>query len=258
MRIVPRAEWGSVGQLQPKVWWGAKEVITHTEGGARYGVRTRAQDAARMRAIDNWNRYGRGWLGGAGYNFVISPAGRVFEARGWGRKGTHTEGKNSSAPAVCFMGDGGQDPITGEALAAYRWLIEDGQRIGAIGVGDPMIDGHWRYSQTGKSCPGLVIRRQLQLPRPFRAVFGARPAPSPKPSPSPKSVPSPKPKDPFMALTDAQQADLLKHAKATHMLATSTADNTVVIREDAKQARALALTAIAEVRDLRKLIEAGR
>lgn len=71
-----------------------------------------------------------------------------------------------------------------------------------------------------------------------------------------KPTPPPRPKDPLMALSDAEQGELLKAARATHMLAQAAANEAKAAHEDAKQARAGALTAIAEMRKLTELIPA--
>lgn len=72
----------------------------------------------------------------------------------------------------------------------------------------------------------------------------------------PTPTPPPRPKDPLMALSDAEQGELLKAARATHMLAQAALNEAKAAHEDAKQARAGALTAIAEMRKLTELIPA--
>lgn len=91
---------------------------------------------------------------------AIAPSGTSYEARGWLREGGHTEGKNSSAHAICFLGHGDLDPATEEQWRSAERLIREGIRLGHVAP-DPKITGHRDYSLKGKSCPGDKIYPEL-------------------------------------------------------------------------------------------------
>lgn len=97
----------------------------------------------------------------------------------------------------------------------------------------------------GKTCPGRTRIAQLH-----RIVFPALAGSAPRPTPPPL------PQETFMALSDAEQDELLKQARAANMHAAAALNEAKAAHEDAKHARSGALVAIAEVRELRKLVEA--
>jgi N-acetylmuramoyl-L-alanine amidase len=187
-RIVLRKEWGAkYGQgddVSANLPWG--EVIAHTEAGA---IRKEdwaklgggldiasTSEKAHMRAIENYHVTARGWQG-IGYSFVIAPDGTIFEGRGWGRRGAHTENRNSTAAGVCLMGHGDLQPAT----EAFRWLIGEGISLKKI-KSDPRIGSHHEYSLKGKSCCGLMIRPHLGR---LRGVTAPQPAPKAPAAPRP-------------------------------------------------------------------------
>lgn len=171
MRIITRAEWGAqhgrgsdVSHLLP---WG--EVVVHTEAGA-----IRDQDwpeivaASKVlsltelqhtQAIERYHSVTLGW-NGIGYSFIIHRDGTICEGRGWGRSGAHTETRNSTAMAICFIGHGDLQPATEAQWLAAEWLIREGIRLGHL-TPNPIITGHRNYSTKGKSCPGDLIYPHL-------------------------------------------------------------------------------------------------
>ena len=102
-RIILRGEWGATGgrgeDVSAKLPWG--EVVAHTEAGPQRSPASYEVECGWIRAIENFHVNTRGWNGIA-YSFLIAPSGRIFEGRGWGRSGAHTEGRNSTAAAFCF------------------------------------------------------------------------------------------------------------------------------------------------------------
>jgi len=195
-RIVSRQEWGARygngNDVSANLPWG--EAVAHTEAGA-----VRKEDWAKlgggldfasisekqhMRNVENYHVNTRGWTG-IGYSFVIAHDGTIFEGRGWGRSGAHTEGRNSTAAGVCFMGHGDLQPATEAQIQAFRWLLGEGIRLRKM-KSDPRIGSHHEYSQKGKTCCGLMIRPHLDR---LRGVTGPQ-APAPAPQSPPKPAPT--------------------------------------------------------------------
>lgn len=171
-RIIPRIEWGarygSGSDATAYLPWG--EAVIHTEAGAiRPGDWPEITEAARLmslseqqhiQAIERYHSVNLGWQG-AGYNFLITKDGSIFEGRGWGRSGAHTETRNLTAAGICFTGHGDLEPATGAQWAAARWLIAEGIRLGHL-VPNPKISGHRNYSTKGKTCPGTLVYPHIQ------------------------------------------------------------------------------------------------
>lgn len=158
MRIITRNEWGAKhgrgNDVSAKLPWG--EVVIHTEAGAQRSPASETVEKGWIRNIEGFHAGpSRGWDGIA-YSFLIAPSGRIFEGRGWGRSGAHTEGRNSTAAGVCFLGHGDKWPATEAQWAAARWLIGEGVALGKLKP-SPAIGTHAKYSTKGKTCPGTLI-----------------------------------------------------------------------------------------------------
>lgn len=183
-RIVPRSEWGAQygdgNDVSANLPWG--EAVMHTEAGA-----VRKQDwealangpalvatteAQHMRNVERFHAVTRGW-DGVGYSFFIMFDGTIFEGRGWGRSGAHTEGRNSTAAGICFQGHGDLQEATEAQWASARWLIGEGVRLGHLKP-NPRIGSHHEYSQKGKTCCGLKIRPHLSR---LHGITGPTPEP---------------------------------------------------------------------------------
>lgn len=160
MEIMTRAQWGAKYGPNPTVALPYDEVIVHTAAGSvRPPSATLEQDAAVMRAIESFHRSTRGWAGGVGYNHVVMRSGRVFEGQGFGRRGTHTESRNSQW-GICLDGHGDQAEATPQQWAAVQDLIRHGLATGRLRTGY-RVSGHRNYSTTGKTCPGNLIYPRL-------------------------------------------------------------------------------------------------
>jgi N-acetylmuramoyl-L-alanine amidase len=158
VRIISRAEWGAKhgngNDVTSKLPWG--EVVIHTEAGAQRSPATEATEKGWVRNIEAFHAGpSRGWNGIA-YSFLVAPSGRIFEGRGWGRSGAHTENRNSTAAGVCFLGHGDKWPATDAQWAAARWLIGEGVTLNKLKP-SPAIGTHAKYSTKGKTCPGTLI-----------------------------------------------------------------------------------------------------
>lgn len=174
-RIVPRSEWGAQhGRGVPvhgNLPWG--EVVFHTEAGAvrpqdwralasfdHDALNAAVREIGKMRAVEHFHAVTLGWLG-FGYSFYIAYDGTVFEGRGWGYQGSHTETRNATAAGVCFEGHGDLERLTPEQIESARWLVAEGKRLGKL-TRNVKISGHRDYSRKGKTCPGLLVYPIIQ------------------------------------------------------------------------------------------------
>lgn len=154
-RIIPRAEWGARygrGSVGKKL---RSEVIIHTTvTGLMSENASLASEASVVRGMENYHVKNRGFNGLA-YSFCVSDSGRIYEARGWGRNGAHTQnGGNSSGYAIAFIGDGTKRAPSAKAWAAAKWLIGVGVEQGYITQGY-RLTGHRDWWK--KECPGDLI-----------------------------------------------------------------------------------------------------
>jgi hypothetical protein len=186
--VITRAEWGArygrgndVSHLEP---WG--EIVVHTEAGAvrkqdwpvldeLAALNLSLDERTKMRAIESYHSATLGW-NGFGYSFAFFPDGTICEGRGWGRSGSHTEGRNSTAAGFCVIGHGDLQPATGAQWASMAWLIGEGIRLGHVKP-NPKISGHRNYSKKGKSCPGDLIYPHIGR---LRGITGPAPIITPE------------------------------------------------------------------------------
>ncbi len=85
------------------------------------------------------------------YSFLIFPTGNVYEGRGFGTVGAHTLGHNSTAYAMCLVGNYENEKMTDAQMDAVRAMIAEGQRLGFI-ASDFTVQGHREVTST--ACPG--------------------------------------------------------------------------------------------------------
>ena len=162
-----RAKMGSVGQ----VW------VHHTAGPSPTAPDA---EAAEMRAIQRFHMGTKQWSDIA-YSFVVFPSGRVYEGRGWGVVGAHTENWNSRSYGICFAGNFETLVPTDEALAAAGALIRHGLDAGHIT--GYRIGGHRDTKAT--VCPGKNLYARLSV---IRRASTENPSPE---NPSPEKPENP-------------------------------------------------------------------
>jgi hypothetical protein len=121
--IVTRAQWGANESIKKKrggcrrAFFPVQQLFVHHTAGVNFDPHPEAT----MRAIYYFHTVTRGWCD-IGYNFVISPDGRVFEGRwarsyargethdsedpaGRGVRGAHVENYNSGSLGISLMGN---------------------------------------------------------------------------------------------------------------------------------------------------------
>jgi hypothetical protein len=153
--IVTRSEWGagSYGRLVRTDWTSNTPTrVHHTAGLGSFA----SQDAEKleMRNLQKFHVNTRGYAD-IGYNYVIFPSGRVYEGRGYERKGAHTLGHNDDI-GISFAGDYTKQKLTNEQIASYKSLRK---YLGVSASGDERP-----HSATfSTSCPGSHVKAALGL-----------------------------------------------------------------------------------------------
>lgn len=137
MEILSRAEWGATApKAASKLTNFADGWFVHWEGPfiptADDGL---SAEKALMRSIQAYHKRpveqgGKGWSDFA-YSFGIGQTGTVFEGRGWGIAGAHTQGHNNTSMGIVFLIGEGQTP-SAAALRSARELIVQGHRLGYL------------------------------------------------------------------------------------------------------------------------------
>ena len=174
MAYITRAEWGA-RPPKSRVTIGRSEgMFTHYTAGPR--AATRAAGVAQVRGIQAFHQNSRGWAD-IGYSFLVDDEGNVYEGRGWGVAGGHTNGWNSKSHAVCAILNDGQQP-TPQMLAALRFVHDEHDRK----YGKGFHRSHRDVNPT--SCPGDILHRWMQAGMP---VDGATPPPPPAPPVDPQA-----------------------------------------------------------------------
>lgn len=151
MTVIERAEWGAQPGKRPLAGWGSGQPSSktaHYEGTDIIIFGKTRDDYSRMvRAIQAFHlSTPREDYSDIAYNFVVSPIGDVYVARGRGfRSGAQAAG-NPVSLAVCYIG-GPTTDFTADAQDAFL--------AAAAGVGGPWHP-HSFWLPTG--CPGDNIR----------------------------------------------------------------------------------------------------
>ena len=152
--IVPRSNWNArpprsstmIPLPAPRVW------LHHTAGNEANG-------AAGMKAIQNFHMDGRGWAD-IGYSFVVDRVGGVYEGRGAGVQGAHTEGDNSRSHGICVIGNYESSMPPGATVSALRWLLRHGADQGWWPT-PKFTGGHRNAPGASTACPGARLYAEL-------------------------------------------------------------------------------------------------
>ncbi len=145
LAILTRADWGARPAKQRILMTRSKGMFTHYTAGPR--AKNRSEGISRMRSVQGFHQGpSRGWADFA-YSFGVDDEGTIYEGRGWGVVGGHTQGHNSTSHAVVAMLNAGDHP-TDAMLRSILWLhLEHDRRYGS-GFHLP----HRAAGQT--ACPG--------------------------------------------------------------------------------------------------------
>jgi N-acetylmuramoyl-L-alanine amidase len=167
--IVSRADWGArspksrseISLPTARLW------IHHTAGSER--------GAAGMRSIQNTHMDDPKFkFADIGYSFVVDNAdGTIFEGRGAGIQGAHTEGDNSTSHAICVMGNFMNIQPSTKAIDSVVALAKHGREQGWW---TPTCRGHRQAPGAATECPGDNLFAKLDEIRTSVGV-GSGPAP---------------------------------------------------------------------------------
>jgi len=101
----------------------------------------------------------RGWADIA-YSFFVDRVGRIWEGRGWGVVGGHTQGFNSTSHAIYFILGDGQVPSSEQVESARQLIAEHHRRYG-VGY----VRGHQQAPGNRTSCPGGPVMQLINAGR---------------------------------------------------------------------------------------------
>lgn len=153
--IVSRSEWGA----RPRKWLTP---ISRSQGMFVHHTVTGEGGAETVRAVQNYHMDVKGWSDIA-YSWLVTADGTIYEGRGWGVQGGHTEGYNSVSHAVSYVGNGDQN-VTEAARASMNWVIAEHNRR----YGNGFVQNHNDVDNTG--CPGSIISNWVDAGRPSGPV----------------------------------------------------------------------------------------
>lgn len=157
-RIVTRHEWGArapagrrtIALPTPRLW------IHHSAGAGDDGP----QD---VRGIQRYHMDVKGWTDIA-YSFLVDDDGTIYEGRGVGIAGGHTEGDNSRSHAICFMGNYEVQRPADAALDSAAHLAAYGRQQGWWGT---VTGGHRDAPGASTACPGRHLQAVLDRIRTY-------------------------------------------------------------------------------------------
>lgn len=174
--VIRRAEWGAQPSKQPLQPWGSGQPTSktaHYEGTniLPYG-KTRADYDRMVRSIQNFHlTTNRENYSDIAYNFVVSPSGLLYEARGRSFRSGAQAGGNASSLAICYIGG----PTT-----HFSNVAQDAFKAAATGIAGPWHP-HSFWLPTG--CPGDFIRAWIKAGAP-----GGKPCVCPPPMVPPPTL----------------------------------------------------------------------
>lgn len=157
VEIIDRGSWGARAGQGETLGQVDEVVVHHFWRPSINDVVPAEEESELMRKVEDLH-VSNGWSG-FGYNFVVFQSGRVYEGRGWGREGAHTQGKNAESVGIAFAVDGDRHDLTPEAWDAARRLVAQGVAEGHL-ASDLEVTGHTDHAS--KSCPGARIQPHIQ------------------------------------------------------------------------------------------------
>ena len=148
MNIIDRAGWNARAPLRvshiatptPRLWLHHTAAESHGPGG--------------VRSTQNYHMDTKGWAD-IGYSFLVDDDGSVYEGRGAGVAGAHTEGDNTGSHGIACMGDYGERPPTPAMLDAVVGLVVHGYRH--RWWPGHLTGGHRDAPGAQTACPGSTL-----------------------------------------------------------------------------------------------------
>lgn len=152
-RIIPRSEWGAKPPKKTprRIAIPSSELWLHhsvTEGFGPLAVK----DLQRI-------AFGRGF-NDISYSYVVDQLGNIYEARGHGIEGAHTESHNTVSHGICAVGNFEIDAPTDALIASIAWLVKYGAERRWWKT--PLITGgHRDVLRASTACPGKQLHSQI-------------------------------------------------------------------------------------------------
>lgn len=163
MIVCTRVSWGAKHGVGAQANGGHRlALIHHTAGPDVSEDATEQREKDVVRGIERQHVEGNHWAG-IGYNWLIFPSGRIYEGRGWRRRGAHCPGKNAISVGVAFVLNAETSEPTKKAIQACKDLLAMGL-LGNHLVHGFEIKGHRDYDDT--KCPGAKLYARLKELRP--------------------------------------------------------------------------------------------
>lgn len=159
MKIVSRNDWGAQPPRTP-LYYPPPGNFTDGIFVHHSVTNTGPDEPALVRGIQGYHQNTNGWKDVA-YSWLVGQSGTIYEGRGWGAAGGHTQGYNTSSHAVCFIGNSDTDIPTVEALAAIEQVIVE--CLARYGMSAP-VRPHRAVNQT--ACPGAYLADWVVHDRP--------------------------------------------------------------------------------------------
>jgi len=157
--MIGRHEWGArPAKAENRMRPGnvSTFILHHAAGTYPSGVEAMRRIQRQHQDANGWNDYA--------YNVGVWDDGSVYVGRGWALVGGHTRGWNSTAVAVCYMGDG-RRPVPDAALASIVWAADQAdahfgrklERRAHRDVGATQCPGDWLYAWWNGGSPNLPV-----------------------------------------------------------------------------------------------------
>lgn len=151
MDHITRADWGARPPARRIEMPRSEGVFVHYRGPG--GAPTGEAAKAALRQDQAYHMDVRGWSDIA-YSWAVDNDGVVYELRGWGVTGGHTQGWNHRSHAVLWIG-GDAAPPSQRALEGIAAVCREHHRR----YGEAPIRGHRDVNPT--SCPGDALYARL-------------------------------------------------------------------------------------------------
>lgn len=152
--MISRAQWGGIPYTPVRIKGQVSTVFVH------HTVTGTEPEARIVKSVEAFH-VGQG-MKAVAYSFLHGQSGEVYEGRGWGNAGGHTEGWNSRSYAFCAIGHFDKDRPSEPLVASIAAKIREGIELGFIRP-DAEIRAHGKpYGGVGTTgCPGKLLAARL-------------------------------------------------------------------------------------------------
>lgn len=159
MNIITRAQWGArhARGFRAAPLPASRLYLHHSVTAPGNG--TPAGDVAAVRALETIGQQRFG--GGISYTFAVTTSGRVYEGHGIDRQGAHTANLNSTARAICLVGNYDVNRPPEAMINAVAELVAHGHRM--KWWPDRLTGGHRDAPGAATACPGRFAQALIPV-----------------------------------------------------------------------------------------------